>query len=434
MMSANRKADLQRKLALAPVPRPPAGLAERIKREIPKQLAIQDTELERRRFSSAVAFNMRVAASILLLISSVYLCLNILSRGEKENASIEHAEKILNAPESHARVAPVAPPPVAKTAAANDAAGVTSGVDAAAPQVAEKKTVADERAPLVAEAHTEQLADNEVAKPKREETQDFVKVEPTPAPAPAPPPPPPLADAQTAEAPVVTVPAAAGAVPGEFVRSAKAADLALGLPLTLFGIDVATHALAKGNSAAMLVGRFAATAQAPSHGIRVEADIAPSPFDATKQLLRVSIDMPSADVAPHSSVPPVASDAKLTIDIDEKNVGTRKPLVGVTSNEEHVLVANSSVTALYEIEIDPQASRRAVLATVELRYKSLKTGKMETITRTIRRSSVAESWEKASKRMKAASLAASIGKVPADQLAEKAKAAGLDELAAAVQP
>ena len=38
-MSPNRKAELQRKLTLAPIPKPPAGLADRIKDEIPKKLA-----------------------------------------------------------------------------------------------------------------------------------------------------------------------------------------------------------------------------------------------------------------------------------------------------------------------------------------------------------------------------------------------------------
>jgi hypothetical protein len=78
-MTANRKADLQRKLTLAPVAKPPAGLAERIKREIPKDLRF-NAETERERLSKAVAFNLRVAASILILVSSAYLGLHLLSR------------------------------------------------------------------------------------------------------------------------------------------------------------------------------------------------------------------------------------------------------------------------------------------------------------------------------------------------------------------
>jgi hypothetical protein len=78
-MTANRKAELQRKLTLAPVAKPPAGLAERIKREIPKELRF-NVESERERLSKAVAFNLRVAASILILVSSAYLGLQLLSR------------------------------------------------------------------------------------------------------------------------------------------------------------------------------------------------------------------------------------------------------------------------------------------------------------------------------------------------------------------
>ena len=87
-MTTKRKADLQRKLALAPVPKPPAGLADRIKSEIPGRLLI---DKERARLRQAVAFNVRVAASIILLVSSVYLALHLLSRSfqapELETAS-----------------------------------------------------------------------------------------------------------------------------------------------------------------------------------------------------------------------------------------------------------------------------------------------------------------------------------------------------------
>ena len=86
-MTANRKADLQRKLTLAPVAKPPAGLAERIKKEIPKDLRF-NAETERERLSKAVAFNLRVAASILILVSSAYLGLRFLSQiDEKQQAT-----------------------------------------------------------------------------------------------------------------------------------------------------------------------------------------------------------------------------------------------------------------------------------------------------------------------------------------------------------
>src|SRR5437764_15481390 len=82
-MSPNRKADLQRKLAMAPIPKPPAGLAERIKSEIPQHLLV-DARHERERLSRSISFNLRVAASIILLVGSVYLALNFLTRVERE--------------------------------------------------------------------------------------------------------------------------------------------------------------------------------------------------------------------------------------------------------------------------------------------------------------------------------------------------------------
>jgi hypothetical protein len=78
-MNANRKADLQRKLSLAPVPKPPAGLAERIKSDIPKHLRF-DVEKERQRLSRSIAFDIRVAASILILVLSAYATLHLMTR------------------------------------------------------------------------------------------------------------------------------------------------------------------------------------------------------------------------------------------------------------------------------------------------------------------------------------------------------------------
>src|SRR6267378_8238195 len=92
-MTANRKADLQRKLTLAPVAKPPAGLAERIKREIPKELRF-NVESERERLSKAVAFNLRVAASILILVSSAYLGLQLLSRIEEKEPAAQQPARL----------------------------------------------------------------------------------------------------------------------------------------------------------------------------------------------------------------------------------------------------------------------------------------------------------------------------------------------------
>ena len=75
-MNANRRAALQRKLAVAPVPKPPAGLAARIKNEIPKELRFS-AERERARFTQAVRFSVAVAASVIVVIASAYLALQV---------------------------------------------------------------------------------------------------------------------------------------------------------------------------------------------------------------------------------------------------------------------------------------------------------------------------------------------------------------------
>src|SRR5439155_14392726 len=106
------KSDLQRKLTLVPTPKPPAGLADRIKTEIPKHLRF-NAEEERERLSESVGFNIRVAASILILISCAYLALQVMSRVEQQDPSLKRsAQPVL-------MVKPVQSPP-AEVAAAKD--------------------------------------------------------------------------------------------------------------------------------------------------------------------------------------------------------------------------------------------------------------------------------------------------------------------------
>ena len=137
-MTANRKADLQRKLTLAPVAKPPAGLAERIKREIPKDLRF-NAETERQRLSKAVAFNLRVAASILILVSSAYLGLRFLSQiDEKQQipTSTIVRPRVLAQPVAVAKgeaQVPVSPPVARQTQAAKRARRPPTTAVASAP-------------------------------------------------------------------------------------------------------------------------------------------------------------------------------------------------------------------------------------------------------------------------------------------------------------
>jgi hypothetical protein len=84
-MNSKRRAELQRKLSMGAVPRPPADLSERIKADIPQYL---QTDLDRTRFTGSVAFSMRVAASILLLITTAFVTLRLLEPEVRQNAAL----------------------------------------------------------------------------------------------------------------------------------------------------------------------------------------------------------------------------------------------------------------------------------------------------------------------------------------------------------
>ena len=73
-MTANRRAELQRKLAMKPVEKPPAGLSTRIKSDIPKELRF-NAENERRRFTHNVRLSLAAAASVVVVIATAYLAL-----------------------------------------------------------------------------------------------------------------------------------------------------------------------------------------------------------------------------------------------------------------------------------------------------------------------------------------------------------------------
>ena len=319
-MTTKRKAELQRKLALAPVPKPPAGLADRIKGEIPKQLMI-DTTGERARFRQAVAFNVRVAASIILLVSSVYLALHLLSRkfGPQETLTMARAKEPAAAP----IVLPNTPPP---------------------PVSQEAKAEAQKQKPIVmAESRRETLNQPQAkTEPAQARTAD-------------------AADAVRAEEPAV----AGGAAPA----AAESAPASAPAPM--------------------------AAKVARAFSLDVEASAAP--FDPAKHIVRVSLD------GGHDATPDVA--------FNDDAVASWHTLA-------------SDTTSLYEITLRPQTGGADdVVATVRV-------GGTE---RVIRRSDL-HAWSDASRRMKATTLAAALDAgVPPKDVAAKARAAGLDDLAAAAE-
>ncbi|HKO57824.1 MAG TPA: hypothetical protein VJ276_18290, partial [Thermoanaerobaculia bacterium] len=81
-MNSNKKADLQRRLSSTPGAKPPADLADRIKRDIPRHFTMNH-QSERDQFSRSVTFNMRVAAAVLLVVSAAYISMQLFSVGGK---------------------------------------------------------------------------------------------------------------------------------------------------------------------------------------------------------------------------------------------------------------------------------------------------------------------------------------------------------------
>src|SRR3954447_8692739 len=100
-MNSKKKADLQRKLTLAQVPKPPADLLDRIKRDIPPHLVMAATS-DRDRFTRSIFFDMRVAASVLLIITSAFFALQFLSHADQKKLA-----ELGNAVPHRAPVAPL---------------------------------------------------------------------------------------------------------------------------------------------------------------------------------------------------------------------------------------------------------------------------------------------------------------------------------------
>jgi hypothetical protein len=314
-MTTKRKAELQRKLALAPVAKPPADLADRIKSDIPKDLML-DANKERARFRQAIAFNVRVAASIILLVSSVYLALHLLSR------KFGPQEAVMTAANNNTAkpvVLPNTPPP---------------------PVTTEAKAEAQSRKPVVMAESRREVAGEPRLQQQPEETRQ-----------------------ETQENATVTAQPAAPAL-------AESAPAAAGAPAPMIA------------------------AKAAAQTFDVEASAAP--FDAAKQIVRVSLD------GYYDTRPDVAFN-------DDAVASWHAIALGDTS--------------LYEVTLRPHAGPGDIIATARV-------GNSE---RVIRRGDL-RPWDEASRRMKAASLVAALDAgVPPKDVAAKARAAGLDDVAAAAE-
>lgn len=476
-MNSKRRAELQRKLSMGAVPRPPADLANRIKADIPQYL---EAETDRGRFTNSVAFTMRVAASILMLITTAFITLRLLepetkiiarkaerpqlvpaiTRQVTSNAAntttaaqpaadevrLEIAQEI-PVPTSVPAASPaarVAPPQQQlaevrrdeeTSAAANDflaeyktqeevteerIAG-TASIDSTETPAREADAAAGaERITVVAEAPaiappSEAAASMTTApaprRSARERRMAAAAPAPVPEPAPAPVPPPSLA-----------VPAAPPSP--AFVGEAQASELDLGPAKEVFGISVDPKAFAQMKSTLeagrrppaknvnvdALVNYFAGPPAKTPRRLMLEVEASPVPIESNggdHALLRFTIDSPRTEVAPRASTPPAATDVSVEVAIEKDAVLDYRRIGGTTEiDAEPTMLHNVSVTALYQLELNPSLEMRDRVATVRLRYRSLTDGRKHMITRIIRGADFSGSWARASRRHRLASLGA----------------------------
>lgn len=437
-MTAKRKAELQRKLTLASVPRPPKDLASRIKADIPNYLSV---EPERERFARSIGSNFRIAASILVLVSVAALMFMLVPENREAPSMAIAPVTAKEAPRQVAESAPtaaadqlqveitqpapasVAPPPAAavprpkpSTMAYNDEAPRRMR---AAETDAESNTVSRRDAAFEG---VEQRGERGVAGGVVGGVAGGVAGGTIAAVAPAPPPSAaPAAPAEEKETTVVTAEApmlrAATIVP-----EAYAADLSF-TPRAVFGLsldpDVFRRIKATIESGGRpapsavnveaLVNYFAGPpARKVRRGVRLEVEGSPAPVDANghRGILRFTIDTAALETAQGGSVPPIATDARLEIEVNGEAVAKFEPIGDRTPTTESALLHNVSVTGLYELDLRTPLEERQTIATIHLHYRSIADGKKHTITRILRGADFAKQWTRASRRHRLASLGA----------------------------
>lgn len=430
-MNSKRKADLQRKLSLAPVPRPPAELLDRIKNDIPEYLR---PDLDGRRMRRSVAFNLRIAASILIAVSAVITAVYVLTpEPNSQMAATTEAPSMLRQLEDPAKVAtdeveveiteslPVEQPAVQVAEATTAAEPFGYAAAPAALRRQEAPAAGGSAAPaLMADATLDAAAEAAPVPPP-----------PTPVPPPAAAPAPAVAQptAAVAEAAPVTAkaedraerdrPASARLAMPSLVPEAYAAEPERVSRDQVFGISVdpaVFHSIkaalernqrpnANAVNLAALVNYFAgAPAKPPKKGVRLELEGSPSPIGGTAQrgFLRFTVDTAEAD-----SQLPLGADATLSIDFNSKVV-ERAEAVGdaTTLTPEQALMHNVSVTGLYELTLRPNLRASDRVATVRLNYTRTTDGKKQTIEKAVYARDFARTWTRATRRHRLASLGA----------------------------
>lgn len=436
-MNSRRRAELQRRLTLNVVPRPPADLGERIKNDIPQYLQAHEGPGRR-----TISTGLRIAASVIVLLGSVITAIVVMSPetgrslpGTPRSASsavpalaretadtaadgstTEIRLQMSDAPApaagettTHiARLEPAVPPPPPPPEARNAAFAPEFDAPQADDQAAAAGGVTGVAA-TVAEAPAEE---------PREARRTVAVAEAAPSAAAAAPP----SRMETAEAASKAMQRSADERPSA-VTSAYAADLALVPPGSLFGVSLDTSAFDRIRSAIesgtppspeivdveALVNYFAgAPAKPPREGLRLEVEASPAPVVSRgdRAILRVTIDAPRAEAA-DGSVPPAATNAVIELAVDPKAVASFRPIGdGTALAAEAVIHRSASVTMLYELELKPNLHAQQRVAQVRLVYTSTAGGGKKTSERQVNGRDLARSWPHATSRHRLATLGA----------------------------
>lgn len=458
-MNAKRRAELQRRLTLNAVPRPPAGLAERIKADIPKYL---EPETGPQRLTRSITFNLRIAASIVVLAMSVIVAMMMVSPSP---------ELQLASRETKAR--PVIFPP-ARTVATSDAASTTTVA-----RTEEVRLDIVEDAPVAPQLAVARVAPTAMTPPRdafapegriRARVESDMENESaavggavgeseyeTPAETPV------VELAERAYAPTVAPPAepvAAPAPPPSIAQATASFDDAARLDRrqertaarmmaaapapasearkdSVFGISVSPQVFhdiratlesglrpaASAVNIEALVNYFAGPPAKRPRGVRleVEASPAPIPADGEHAVLRFTVDTPEG-----SGV--AASDARIDVVINDaavaaaQRIGDSDPLA-----RESVIPYATSVTGLYALEMKPGLRSSQLVATVRLHY--VVNGRRDSITKLVHGHDLSKSWQRASRRHRLASLGAVWGESLKGSAAGKDVALRAEELA-----
>jgi hypothetical protein len=389
-MTQKRKAELQRKLSMAPVANPPSDLADRIKGDIPRFL---DAQHDRDRLNRSIGFSLRVAASVILVITSAFLAIEMMSRDAMDVASDQAPQVVAkSAPAPQTQAAPLEAAPVV--------------VDA---QLA-SKDLAELAAPV---RRKEAGAREEKRELDRQRNQSFVAetslppATAAPAAAAAAPAPPPveMADAAYQSEPVVET--ASKAVAGRTAMAEASLNLSRrDAPASEMEVDRLKKILREGNTPGAVdvravVDHFAGRPETAVREVRLEVEASRAPLAAENTaIIRYTIDMPERRGRR-------LTEAKLSIALETAVVNSYRTISGARplTGADTVLADGESATGLVEVRLIDGVAPDQRIATILLDYQS-RNGESQKDAKPVYARDLDRSWQSASRRHRLATLSA----------------------------